>query len=126
MIDITDGLTSDLSRFNRPGCIASINLNALPLSDSCRDRHLKYEDAMQSALSDGEDYELLFTVDGNTDSEAFLNRWRDRFDTPLSSIGNMIEPPSGAKLPGDAIFNLDTGRLLEPYGASGYEHFTET
>jgi len=61
-IDISDGLLSDLGHIltaSRVG--ARINLDALPLSSALRD-HFDAEQALNWALSGGEDYELCFTV----------------------------------------------------------------
>lgn len=61
-IDISDGLLSDLGHIltaSRVG--ARLNLDALPLSSALRD-HFDAEQALNWALSGGEDYELCFTV----------------------------------------------------------------
>jgi thiamine-monophosphate kinase len=64
MIDISDGLVQDLSHvLKASGAGAMLDLDNIPVSrdaekTSCGDK----EKALASALSDGEDFELLFTV----------------------------------------------------------------
>ncbi|QOL13740.1 thiamine-phosphate kinase [Dickeya dianthicola] len=61
-IDLSDGLASDLGHILKASdCGARINLDALPYSSALL-RHDDPEQAMQWALSGGEDYELCFTV----------------------------------------------------------------
>ena len=64
MIDISDGLSSDLVHIcEQSGVGAVISSDNIPLSPSLRKAsgHLT-KSVMQYALSGGEDYELLFTV----------------------------------------------------------------
>jgi thiamine-monophosphate kinase len=61
-IDLSDGLVADLGHICQASNVgANIALDALPLSVILRDS-LLIEDAMNLALSGGDDYELLFTV----------------------------------------------------------------
>ncbi|MBE6208191.1 MAG: thiamine-phosphate kinase [Rikenellaceae bacterium] len=64
MIDLTDGLASDLMQLCRSSkCGARIYLERMPIarqtSELCEEMHL---DPVIAALNGGEDYELLFTV----------------------------------------------------------------
>jgi thiamine-monophosphate kinase len=63
MIDISDGLLSDLGHIlELSGVGARLNLENLPLSDDYREkRSLFLDDPLLLPLSGGEDYELLFT-----------------------------------------------------------------
>ena len=77
MIDISDGLTKDLSHICQASCLsAKIDTNLLPLRSGA---------TLNQALKQGEDYELLFTT--NT-PEKLLKNWN--FKTPLTKIGEMI------------------------------------
>ena len=56
--DITDGLVIDLASLLTDALGAELNEDAIPLRDTIANR----SDAIHSALYDGEDFELLFTV----------------------------------------------------------------
>lgn len=62
MIDVSDGLIEDLSRLcEASGKGARVYLNRVPVSqDARRLARMKHGDALRSALTDGEDFELLF------------------------------------------------------------------
>ncbi|KQN63114.1 thiamine-phosphate kinase [Erwinia sp. E602] len=61
-IDISDGLLADLGHIlDASGCGARVNVDALPLSGVMQ-QHFDRQQALQWALSGGEDYELCFTV----------------------------------------------------------------
>lgn len=61
-IDISDGLISDLGHICKASVVgANIVLNDLPISAIMRET-LPLEDAIDLALTGGDDYELLFTV----------------------------------------------------------------
>ncbi|MFL6515351.1 MAG: thiamine-phosphate kinase [Chthoniobacterales bacterium] len=97
MIDLSDGLGADLPRLaaaSRVGFI--INSVALPLSAGA---------TVDNAISDGEDYELLFTVSGR-DAKRLPSQWRKKFPgTRLTDIGSLIPRTStrGSKLKGGYI-----------------------
>ncbi|MFA5645207.1 MAG: thiamine-phosphate kinase [Candidatus Ratteibacteria bacterium] len=63
MMDISDGLSTDLRRL----CLASntgfdLEADRIPISPEAIAHTRSSQDALMAALSDGEDYELLFTV----------------------------------------------------------------
>jgi len=61
-IDLSDGLISDLGHILKASeCGARIDLDALPYSEAVK-ANVSAEQALQWALSGGEDYELCFTV----------------------------------------------------------------
>ncbi len=101
MLDVSDGLAKDIRALTPPGAEPALDAAALPRRRGCD---------LRAALSDGEDYELLFAVTGGSDA-AFLRAWRRNFPrTRLSCIGHFVR--RGARPPG--ALNLE--------GHRGYEH----
>jgi len=97
MMDLSDGLARDLPRLaSRSGTSFRIDPDALPCSPGT---------SSAQALEDGEDYELLFTLE-RPPSEAELAAWHEAFpDVPLTQIGVLIphrndseaqDPPTSA------------------------------
>lgn len=85
MIDISDGLSTDLNRICRQsGVGAVIDATAIPLSDDARDR----EDPLRAALNDGEDFELLFMV--SPEQEVRLTHTWDA-PVPIKRIGYITD-----------------------------------
>lgn len=81
MMDLSDGLGSDLPRLARAsGCGFDVDLASLPLSEGAD---------TTGALTDGEDYELLFTVSPGR-VEVLTAKWKHAFPrTPLTRIGTL-------------------------------------
>ncbi|MGH8048806.1 MAG: thiamine-phosphate kinase [Chthoniobacterales bacterium] len=100
MMDLSDGLGTDLPRFansSRKGY--EVNLAAIPRHSGCTVGH---------AMSDGEDYELLFAIASN-DAEALTAAWRQKFPrVPLSRIGTLL-----------------SDRKLRTPLVAGYTHFSD-
>lgn len=80
MMDLSDGLAADLPRLALAGkCDFEIFEKQLPLNRGC---------TPQNALSDGEDYELLFAI-APCDAKRMETSWRKKFQKlPLTHIGN--------------------------------------
>ncbi|HWD17732.1 MAG TPA: thiamine-phosphate kinase [Verrucomicrobiae bacterium] len=118
MIDLSDGLAGDLRHVLRgSGVGAEILANAVPISREAR-LQAKAESAAKTpllaALTDGEDFELLFAVRSG-DAVPVLDQWRAQFPgVRLSCIGK-ITAQAGLK-----IRDKDGVRALE---AHGYVHF---
>jgi thiamine-monophosphate kinase len=109
MIDLSDGLSSDLNRICRAsGVGAVINAGQIPISQQAR----KAEEPLSSALNDGEDFELLFTLSPQN-CQKLLSRW----DGPLAitQIGTITDTNKMQIV-------MPDGRLhgLQP---QGYDHF---
>jgi thiamine-monophosphate kinase len=99
MIDLSDGLAKDLPAITPGNAEPSIIPNDVPISrDALRLSKKSNRTALSHALSDGEDYELLFAVSKRTDRNAFENAWPRRFKTPLTCLGRFVSQgkrPSG-------------------------------
>ena len=97
MLDVSDGLASDLQRLaDASGVGFAIESEKIPATGTVR-----------AALSDGEDFELLFTV-GPKDAVALQKRWK--FKLPLTEIGRVTK---------ETGIRIDGVRLT----AKGYDHF---
>jgi thiamine-monophosphate kinase len=82
MMDLSDGLAKDLRSITPQGARARIDQTTLPLNKGCN---------VRAALSDGEDYELLFAVSRRTKHEIFLRKWCQQFPrVPLTRIGEWV------------------------------------
>lgn len=84
MLDLSDGLATDLPRMAAAsGTGYQIERNALPLREGA---------TPQSAISDGEDYELLFSVPVKR-ADGLEDAWASRFPKlQLTRIGCLTEP----------------------------------
>ena len=96
MMDLSDGLGADLPRLLDASNVgAEIDINSLPLSPAAR----RTPDPIQSAWSDGEDFELLFTVPARK-CRAFDTAWRRAFPRlPATPIGHILPDPETRPLP---------------------------
>ena len=118
MIDLSDGLAGDLRHILKASRVgAELLAAAIPISREAK-RAGKAETAGRSplvaALSDGEDFELLFTV-GSRDAVPLLDGWKKQFPAVrLSCIGKITA--------GDGI-TLRDKEGVRPLMAHGYVHF---
>lgn len=115
MMDISDGLAKDLSRLCAASrCGARIRIDAVPVSDALRAAAGELDvDALDLALSGGEDYELLATFDATAFDRA-RDELDERFGVTLTEVGAIIEEGLVAAGP-------DGDRALEP---KGWDHFS--
>jgi thiamine-monophosphate kinase len=113
MIDVTDGLYSDLCQLSEmSGVGADIAAGAIPISAAATEAPTT---PLQAALCDGEDYELLFTVPPGKQSE-FETSWKSTFELTATPIGKITDIGNGIRVVdqnGDSII-LDN---------QGYDHF---
>ncbi len=81
MMDLSDGLASDLPRICKQSSLGfSLDLPAIPVKKGF---------SLQSALSDGEDYELLFSCPAAKEKK-LAKQWRTRFpNLLLTKIGTL-------------------------------------
>ncbi|MHC4132613.1 MAG: thiamine-phosphate kinase [Planctomycetota bacterium] len=108
MIDISDGLSSDLKRIcAASGTGAIIEAAKIPVSEPAK----KKEEPLNAALNDGEDFELLFTL-SEEDCKILLKHWKMK--TPLTCIGNMNDS-------GKMQIKMSDGEIKD-LQAGGYDH----
>src|SRR5882762_532507 len=94
MLDLSDGLASDLRHIlNASHVGAEVLAKAIPIAREAR-RMAKSESSAKppllAALTDGEDFELLFTV-ASRDAVPVLDAWKTQFPKlPLACIGKII------------------------------------
>lgn len=114
MIDISDGLSTDLWHLlDESKCGAVIHAATIPIADCVRrySTHAPMADPLRVALNSGEEYELLFTV--TPENAAQIEQVSHAFVVPITRIGEVVA--SGE-------LQLETGDGLEPLSRSGYEH----
>jgi thiamine-monophosphate kinase len=97
MLDLSDGLASDLNRLVESSHVGfDVVSTQIPANTTVR-----------AALTDGEDYELLFTVSPRTAAK-LKAAWK--FRLPLTEIGRVVRRRTVL---------LDG----QPLTAAGYDHF---
>lgn len=105
--DATDSLTMDLMAIARASDVAfAIDLNAVPISDDVQASAEKT--ALEHALGDGEDFELIFTVASEVATQ--LEQATD-LPTPITKIGRVREGSPG-------LVDFDNNTIP----VRGYEH----
>ncbi len=120
MIDVTDGLAADLPKLLPPASVAMLDLDKIPVSDAAQKAAAtSSQNALDHALGDGEDYELAFVLDKDTNALAFVAQWKDATALPLSCIGRIERQPEG--IAEHTLLDAATGQPIA--GPGGYEHF---
>ena len=118
LMDLSDGLAGDLRHMLQASRVgAELLASAIPVSREAR-RTAKSESSAKppllAALTDGEDFELLFTV-ASRDAVPVLDAWKQRFpEVPLTCIG---------KVTAEEGIKLRDKHGVRPLTAHGYEHF---
>jgi len=118
MIDLSDGLAGDLQHICKAsGVGAEVWTDYLPVSRVAR-LQAKQGDAAKpavtAALTDGEDFELLFSI-APADAVKLKDQWREAFpETPISCIGKIMEQPG---------IHLKDEQGIRPLSWHGYDHF---
>ncbi|MBC5829463.1 MAG: thiamine-phosphate kinase [Candidatus Eremiobacteraeota bacterium] len=112
MMDLSDGLSTDLARMCRAsGCSAEIQV--VPVAQAARHVAKRTgEDADAFALGGGEDFELLLAVRKRSFAH-LARRFHVRFRRELHCIGAFIE--------GTGVFLRTTG-ARKPLESSGWDH----
>ncbi len=108
MIDISDGLSTDLNRICKASSVGAVlDAERIPISKAAQ----KSAEPLESALNDGEDFELLFTL-SQEDCRQLLDKWDD--PTSITQIGCVTDT-------GEMQIKTPDGRT-ENLEARGYEH----
>ncbi len=112
LIDISDGLSSDLAHLcHASGVGALIHGARLPVDENIGSIGARGHDAHGQALHGGEDYELLFTVKpGHT-----ARLPEEVGGVRATEIGEVTQPTNGIRLIG--------GGYAQPLEPHGYKHF---
>lgn len=118
MMDLSDGLAGDLRHIVHASKVGAVLLKtALPVARAAKLRARAGADAKPAtlaALTDGEDFELLFTVAGQ-DAVKLLDGWKKKFpEVKLSCIGKIVA--------GEGIELRDKSGS-QKLNAHGYVHF---
>ena len=109
MIDISDGLSTDAEHLAfESGIAIRLLAERIPVADAAG-----ADDPLGHALSDGEDFELLFTLDAEEAAEA-----------ERTGLAGTRVRVVGEGVTGEPCVTLITPDGTErPLGAEGYEHF---
>ena len=116
MLDISDGLAGDLRHILKASRVgAELLADAIPISrEARRAARNDPKPPLLAALTDGEDFELLFTV-ASRDAVPLLDAWRIQFpNLELSCIGKITA--------GEGVTIRDK-QGVRPLTANGYVHF---
>lgn len=114
-IDVSDGLSLDLHRLATASkCGAVIDLTAIPVADAARQLAARSDDAVTAidhALADGEDFELVFAVPQKEVDALLASR---SIGVPLTRIGDFV-PEAG-------LWQLGPAGERIALAPQGYEH----
>lgn len=111
-MDVSDGLSLDLARLcQASGCGAVVDLDRIPISAAARElAGMSGRGALDHALSDGEDFELLLAV---PEAEAQRMLAERPCAVPLNIIGRFTSEP---------VLVATDARGERPLTVRGYEH----
>lgn len=119
MIDLSDGLAGDVRHLvNSSRCGVEISSEAVPVSRSAKTvARQGGKTALGAALTDGEDFELLFSVPAGSAVD-LLDSWKQRFpDLRLSCIGRLTQ---------DRRVMIRSRDRSVPLSVDGYQHFQKS
>jgi thiamine-monophosphate kinase len=99
MMDISDGLGRDAARLGRASCLRlELDASLFPCSPGC---------SWRQALADGEDHELLFTMDPQIGPHMAMPPFCAATGTPFTRIGTVVRPPRTGEPPDPPRPGLD-------------------
>lgn len=107
MIDVSDGLTLDLSRIcGASGVGATLRIADVPVGARATG---------EEAMGGGEDYELIATLPGPGEVAAARGELDEAYGLPLSEIGVIVE--------GDGLVAVGPDGTERALSATGWDHF---
>jgi thiamine-monophosphate kinase len=117
-IDVSDGLSLDLSRIcEASGCGAAVDPANVPIAPAAEELARQAADGsspLDHALSDGEDYELILAVPLHAAKKLLADQ---PLTTPLTMIGSFIKEPG--------LFGAGEDFKFHALPPRGYEHRLE-
>lgn len=115
MIDISDGLIGDVGHIAAAsGMKITLELAKIPVGESVVEA-LGQDDALQAALTGGEDYELCFVTDpGIVDPDYFL----ERYGVTVTRVGAVTE--------GEGVWLQTEDGTADRVATGGFDHWDAT
>lgn len=107
--DISDGIASDLSDILNPKISALLYEKDIPVFNFNSNN-------LQKALCDGEDYELLFTLNSNACEADFIKNYELELGCKPIKIGEIVSRK-------DFEILIDFDGVQKPISAKGFSHF---
>jgi thiamine-monophosphate kinase len=116
MIDISDGLYSDLGHIlDQSHCGAVVDQRCIPLSEPVQKHLDNVPEDRDLVCRGGEDYELLFTVGAQRQGE--IEQLSRQLGLALTKIGRITPAASGLQ-------HIDADGNLQSISARGFNHFS--
>ncbi len=120
MIDLSDGLAGDLRHVLQASRVgAELLAPAIPISRAAREQaraNPSGKSALLAALTDGEDFELLFSL-GSAQAVPLTDAWKIQFpNLRLSCVGKITAEPG---------VRVRDKRGTAPLNLHGYDHFAQ-
>ena len=121
MMDLSDGLAGDLRHMLKASEVgAELLSDAIPISRAAKLAARAGSPArppLLAALTDGEDFELLFTV-ASQEAVPLLDAWKKRFpELRLSCVGRITAEPG---------LTIRDSKGVQPLAVHGYVHFQKS
>jgi thiamine-monophosphate kinase len=113
MIDVSDGLAADLGHIaDESRCGAMIEAAAVPISDAARSLATDKASPLEHALHDGEDFELLFTLDPGAARRLIADQ---PLGVAVSRLGEIVTERG--------LWVVNSSGARRPLEPRGYDHF---
>jgi len=114
-LDISDGLMADLTHLcEQSGVGARVDVSALPLSSAAKERLAIAPDLIETVMTGGDDYELLFAA--SPDAASAIDSAARQSNTRTTRIGKLVPKADG-------IVALDASGAVLSFKQAGFRHF---